>query len=92
MEDSIWETDPNLPSPIFHLPFQGTMGLFTWISESIKSVSDAMVLLLLRSTSQFESELTREGREEQRLWRDRRTRNLKGLALRARRRARRTAS
>lgn len=68
------------------------MGLFTWISERIKSLSDKMLLLFLRSTSQFESELTQEGREEQRLWRDRRTRNLKGLALRARRRQRRAAS
>lgn len=67
-------------------------GLFTWISEAIKSLSDAMLILLLRSTSRFESELTREGREEQRMWRDRRTRNLKGLALRARRRQRRSVA
>ena len=67
-------------------------GLFTWISEAIKSVSDSLVILLLRSTSKFESELTQEGREEQRMWRERRTRNIKGLALRAKRRRRRTAS
>lgn len=65
------------------------MGLFTWISEAIKSVSDAMVILLLRLTSQFEGELTEEGREEQRMWREQRTRNIKGLALRAQRRQRR---
>lgn len=68
------------------------MGLFTWISERIKSLSDAMLILFLRSTSQFENELTSEGREEQRMWRERRTRNLKGLALRAKRRQRRAAS
>ena len=67
-------------------------GLFTGISEAMKSLSDSMLILLLRSTSRFESELTQEGREEQRMWRDRRTRNLKGLALRARRRQRRTAA
>lgn len=67
-------------------------GLFTWISEALKSVSDWMIILLLRASSRFESELNQEGREEQRMWRERRTRNIKGLALRAKRRQRRTAS
>lgn len=61
-------------------------GLFTWIAEPIKACSDFLVLLLIRGTSRFESELTDEGRQEQRMWRDRRMRSLKGLALRARRR------
>jgi hypothetical protein len=61
-------------------------GLFTWIAELFKACSDFLVLLLIRGTSRFESELTEEGRQEQRMWRDRRMRNLKGLALRARRR------
>ncbi len=61
-------------------------GLFTWIAEQIKTCSDFLVLSLIRGTSRFESELTEEGRQEQRMWRDRRMRNLKGLALRARRR------
>ena len=61
-------------------------GLFTWIAELIKACSDFLVLLLIRGTSRFESELTDEGRQEQRMWRDRRMRSLKGLALRARRR------
>ena len=61
-------------------------GLFTWIAERIKTCSDFLVLGLIRGTSRFESELTEEGRQEQRMWRDRRMRNLKGLAIRARRR------
>ena len=61
-------------------------GLFTWIAEQFKACSDSLVLLLIRGTSRFESELTEEGRQEQRMWRDRRMRSLKGLALRARRR------
>ena len=61
-------------------------GLFTWIAEPIKACSDFLILLLIRGTSRFESELTEEGRQEQRMWRDRRMRNLRGLALRAKRR------
>lgn len=63
-------------------------GLFTWFAERVKECSDYLVLLLIRGTSRFESELTDEGRQEQRMWRDRRMRNLKGLALRAKRRQR----
>ena len=61
-------------------------GLFTWFAEQVKACSDFLVLLLIRGTSRFESELTEEGRQEQRMWRDRRMRNIKGLAIRARRR------
>lgn len=65
-------------------------GLFTWIAERIKACSDFLVLRLIRATSRFDSELTEEGRQEQRMWRDRRMRDLKGLALRARRRQQQT--
>lgn len=61
-------------------------GLITWVVEQIKACSDFLVLGLIRSTSRFESELTDEGHREQRMWRDRRMRNLKGLSLRAKRR------
>ena len=67
-------------------------GLFTWIAELIKACSDFLVLRLICGTSRFESELTEEGRQEQRMWRDRRMRSLKGLALRARRRQQQRAS
>ncbi len=63
-------------------------GLFTWVAEQVKAGTDFLVLLLVRGTSRFESELTEEGRQEQRMWRDRRMRSLKGLALRAGRRRR----
>lgn len=53
-----------------------------WLVEEVKATSDAVVIFLLRSTSQFGSELTEEGRAEQRLWREQRLRNLRGLALR----------
>ena len=53
-----------------------------WALEELKAVSDCLVLLLLRITSQFESELTEDGRKEQKLWREQRLRNLHGLALR----------
>jgi len=66
-------------------------GLFTWIAEQIKACSDFLVLSLIRGTSRFESELTEEGRQEQRMWRERRMRSLKGLALRARRRQQRAS-
>jgi hypothetical protein len=51
--------------------------------ERIKTFSDVVVLALLRGTSRFGSELTEEGRAEQKLWREQRLRNLRGLALRA---------
>lgn len=54
-----------------------------WFVEHVKAVSDAVVVFLLRSTSQFGSELTEEGKAEQKLWREQRLRNLRGLALRS---------
>lgn len=57
-----------------------------WLVEELKAVSDRLVVLLLRSTSQFGSELTEDGEAEQRLWREQRLRNLRGLALRAKER------
>ena len=50
--------------------------------ERVKALSDALLLRLLRSTSGFESELTRDGAAEQRMHREQRLRNLRGLALR----------
>jgi hypothetical protein len=54
-----------------------------WALEELKAFSGAVAILCLRLTSQFESELTRDGRMEQRLWREQRLRNLRGLALRS---------
>jgi hypothetical protein len=54
-----------------------------WLSEEIKAWSDLLVVFFLRSTSQFGSELTEDGKAEQRLWRGQRLRNLRGLALRS---------
>lgn len=53
-------------------------------AEELKALSDALVLLLLRSTSRFGSELTNDGKAEQNLWGEQRLRNLQGLALRSR--------
>ena len=50
--------------------------------ERLKALSDALLLQLLRSTSGFESELTKDGAAEQRMHRAQRLRNLRGLALR----------
>lgn len=55
-----------------------------WFMEEVKALSDRLLLLLLRATSRFGSELTEEGKTEQRLWRERRLRDLRGLALRSR--------
>ena len=57
-----------------------------WLLEELKALSDLLVVWLLRSTSQFGSELTQDGKAEQRLWREQRLRNLKGLAQRSRQR------
>ena len=54
-----------------------------FIGEEIKSFSDYLIVNLLRATSRFGSELTEEGRAEQKLWREQRLRNLRGLGLRA---------
>jgi hypothetical protein len=52
--------------------------------EWIKELSDKLILGFLAATSRFGKELTDEGRVEQRLWREQRLRNLKGLAIRSR--------
>jgi hypothetical protein len=54
-----------------------------WLGEKIKSLSDTLIVNFLRYTSRFGSELTEEGRAEQKLWREQRLRNLRGLALRS---------
>ena len=54
------------------------------IKGIIKDISDKLILWFLHATSSFGGELTREGRREQELWRERRLRNLTGLALRSR--------
>jgi hypothetical protein len=54
--------------------------------EWIKDLSDKVLIWFLRTTSGFGKELTRDGKSEQRLWREQRLRNLKGLAIRSRER------
>jgi len=54
--------------------------------EWIKYLSDKLVIWLLRTSSGFGKELTADGKREQELWREQRLRNLRGLALRSRRR------
>jgi hypothetical protein len=54
--------------------------------EWIKYLSDKLVIWLLRVSSRFGKELTADGKREQELWREQRLRNLRGLALRSRRR------
>ena len=54
-----------------------------WLGEKIKTLSDYLIVKLLRDTSGFGSELTEDGVAEQKLWRGQRLRNLRGLALRA---------
>ena len=44
--------------------------------EPVKQMSDSFVSFLLSSTSEFGSEMTQEGLEDQRLWRQRRLRDL----------------
>jgi hypothetical protein len=54
--------------------------------EWIKDLSDKLLIWFLRVTSGFGTELTRDGKTEQRLWREQRLRNLEGLAIRSRER------
>jgi hypothetical protein len=56
------------------------------LAEEIKDLSDRLLLRLLHMTSGFEGELTPDGKEEQKLWRAQRLRNLRGLSLRSRQR------
>ena len=53
--------------------------------EWIKYLSDKLVIWLLRASSRFGKELTRDGKREQELWREQRLQNLRGLALLSRR-------
>jgi hypothetical protein len=52
-----------------------------WFLEQLKAISDALLLRLLRSTSGFGRELTKDGEAEQQMHREQRLRNLRGLAL-----------
>jgi len=54
--------------------------------EWIKDLSDQLIIWLLRATSGFGKELTKDGKIEQALWREQRLRNLQGLTLRSRER------
>jgi len=56
--------------------------------EWLKDISDRVLIWLLRVTSGFGSELTRDGRSEQAMWREQRLKNLQGLSNRARQRFR----
>jgi hypothetical protein len=56
------------------------------MKEWIRDFSDKIILWFLGVTSGFGKELTDEGRIEQRLWREQRLSNLKGLAIRSRQR------
>jgi len=58
--------------------------------EALKNFSDTAIVNFLRATSRFGAELTDEGRAEQARWREQRMRNLRGLSLRARERAKRS--
>jgi hypothetical protein len=54
--------------------------------EWIKDLSDKLILWFLHVTGGFGKQLTQKGRREQEMWRERRLRNLKGLAIRSRQR------
>jgi hypothetical protein len=54
--------------------------------EWFKHLSDRILICFLKSTSGFGKELTQDGHEEQRSWREQRLRNLKGLSIRSRER------
>jgi hypothetical protein len=54
--------------------------------EWIKHLSDKFIIWALKSSSGFARELTAAGHEEQRLWREQRLRNLKGLSIRSKER------
>jgi len=58
--------------------------------EGLKNFSDIAIVNFLRATSRFGAELTDEGRAEQARWREQRLRNLRGLALRAGERGKRS--
>ncbi len=60
--------------------------IFDWFMECLKAFSDAVLVILLRSTSWFGRELTQDGEVEQDMWREQRLRNIRGLGLISRRR------
>jgi hypothetical protein len=60
--------------------------------EELKALSDKLLLQLLLSSSRFGRELTKEGLDEQKMWRAQRLRNLRGLALRSQEAIRRRQS
>lgn len=49
--------------------------------EWLKELSDRLLLALLLRTSQFGSQLTRDGKLDQRKWRELRLRNLRPLNI-----------
>ena len=51
--------------------------------EFLKHLSDKILVGFLKFTSGFARELTRDGREEQKMWREQRLRDLKGLSIMA---------
>jgi hypothetical protein len=65
------------------------MSVIDLLLEPVKALSDRCVGFLLRAGSRFGADLTAEGRNEQQLWRERRLRDLRGLALRSRQRLQR---
>lgn len=56
--------------------------------EFFKHLSDKILIRFLKVTSAFGRELTREGWEEQKLWREQRLHNLKGLSIMSKQRYR----
>jgi hypothetical protein len=54
--------------------------------EWFKDLTDKLIIWLLRASSGFGKELTRDGAAEQAQWRAQRLRNLRGLSLRSQQR------
>jgi hypothetical protein len=54
--------------------------------EWFKDLTDKLIIWLLRASSGFSKELTRDGAAEQARWRAQRLRNLRGLSLRSQQR------
>ena len=51
--------------------------------EWFKHLSDKILIWFLQVSSGFGRELTKDGRDEQKAWREQRLRNLKGLSIRS---------
>lgn len=62
-----------------------------YLMEELKALSDYLLLLVLKLTSQFGNELTKDGLAEQKMWRELRLRDIRGLALRSKEKQRRLA-